>query len=604
MNLWYSYKDRLPDDVRAAIEKRILAFKYWYDEPTPKGIVDQKWYWSENHRAIYHAIELLAGQAFPDRVFTNDGKTGAQHAAHAKRLLEQWFDEKARFGFDEWHSDVYYQKDVDPLLTLAELADDPRIARQASIMLDQVLLDIAVHLQKGDFGATHGRSYMKDKSVATDEDTFGLAKLLFDDTPAPYQSAEDAGATLFANARRYRLPEAIRRIAVSDRTGVDRERMGVPLDPSAPVTDHPVEPYGFDFGPENVPFWWDRGALTAWQELPTTFATADKYDLWATEAFKPFADFRSLGSDPKTLQQLGHDLAPQLAFGVLSQVNTYTWRSPDAMLSSAQDYRPGMRGEQYHAWQATLDGEALVFTTLPGNEPRPGTDSKWEDGDMYWTGEAAMPRTAQQGRVALNLYAPAYAAPDGGPFKSLSYLPMTHAWFPTERFDEVRQRGNWTLGRKGDGYVALWSWRPVHWRPHDPAQVPTGGLTKDFDLVADGGADNVWITEVGDAKQWGSLDAFSQAVTTAPITVTPRPAKAQGVPGGFDVGYTSPSEGQLSFSSDGPLTVDGQDQALGDYPRMDNPWTTVPFGTRKMTVRDGTFSLTLDTERWTRATGA
>ena len=268
LNLWYSYRDRLPKDVQAAIKKRILAFKYWYTEPTPKGIIDQKWYWSENHRAIYHTIELLAGQAFPDATFTNDGRTGAQHAQHARTLLADWFDEKARFGFDEWHSDVYYQKDVDPLLTLAEFAEDQRIARQASIMLDQVLLDIALHLQKGDFGATHGRSYMKDKSVATDEDTFGLSKLLFDDTPSPYQSAEDAGAALFARARKYRLPEVIRRIARSDQTMVDRERMGVPLDPSAPVTDNPPAPYGYDFGLDNVPFWWDRGALTAWQELP------------------------------------------------------------------------------------------------------------------------------------------------------------------------------------------------------------------------------------------------------------------------------------------------------------------------------------------------
>ncbi len=36
------------------------------------------------------------------------------------------------------------------------------------------------------------------------------------------------------------------------------------------------------------------------------------------------------------------------------------------------------------------------------------------------------------------------------------------------------QRGHWTIGRKGDGYVALWSWRATRWREHDPAKVPTG----------------------------------------------------------------------------------------------------------------------------------
>ena len=44
------------------------------------------------------------------------------------------------------------------------------------------------------------------------------------------------------------------------------------------------------------------------------------------------------------------------------------------MLSSAQDYRPGCFGEQYHAWQATLDEDAVVFTTHPKDEPERGTE--------------------------------------------------------------------------------------------------------------------------------------------------------------------------------------------------------------------------------------
>ena len=32
-----------------------------------------------------------------------------------------------------------------------------------------------------------------------------------------------------------------------------------------------------------------------------------------------------------------------------------------------------------------------------------------------------------------------------------------------ERFDEVVQQNGWTFGRRGNGYVALWSWR---WPPY------------------------------------------------------------------------------------------------------------------------------------------
>jgi hypothetical protein len=601
MNLWYADKDKLPTDVKDAIEQRFIHFKYWYTDPTPKGVIDQKWYWSENHQAIFHTLELLAGQAFPTYKFTVDGKTGAWHEARAKKLLDAWFDQKARFGFSEWHSDVYYQKDIDPLLTLAEYAKDPKVVEQASSILDLVLLDIALHLQKGDFGATHGRSYMKDKSISTDEDTFGLSKLLFDDTPDPYQGTDDAGATLFAVSKKYRMPEAIRRIATSDAEMVDKERMGVPLDASAPVSDHPKEPYGFGFGEDNVPFWWDRGALTVWQEVPTTIAVADKYNLWDTDFFKPFLPFKELGKDTKNLQQLAHDLAPQISFGLLSEVNTYTWRNANAMLSTAQSYRPGYRGEQYHSWQATLDGKALVFTQSPGNEPKTG--DKWVDGDKYWTGEAFMPRSAQHGRVSMNLYAPGYKPADKGSIlESFTYLPMTHAWFPSERFDEVVRAGNWTFGRKGDSYVALYSWRPVDWVQHDPTQVPTGGLTKDFDLVANGGADNVWIAEVGDKTASGSFADFQAKISAAPMTVTPRPVTKDGLPGGFDVAYTSPSEGALTFSQTGDLTVDGKPESISNYPRYDNPWVKQPFGDRTTKVSIDGKTLTLDTKNWTRTT--
>ena len=102
------------------------AFKYWYTEPTPPGLIDNKYYWSENHRIIFHTLEYLAGQAFPKARFDNDGRTGAEHRAHAKQLIDDWIAEKARFGFTEWHSDVYYQKDVTPLLSLVEWADDER----------------------------------------------------------------------------------------------------------------------------------------------------------------------------------------------------------------------------------------------------------------------------------------------------------------------------------------------------------------------------------------------------------------------------------------------------------------------------------------------
>jgi len=61
--------------------------------------------------------------------------------------------------------------------------------------------------------------------------------------------------------------------------------------------------------------------------------------------------------------------------------------------------------DQVHAWQATIDHNALVFTTHPSRPTPQSLD--WG----YWTGSASLPRTAQQDNVAIHLYAPSDQLP-------------------------------------------------------------------------------------------------------------------------------------------------------------------------------------------------
>ena len=247
--------------------------------------------------------------------------------------------------------------------------------------------------------------------------------------------------------------------------------MGVPLDPSLPVDPNATGVAGYSFrDPKNVAFWWEKGAQTAWQTVPLTLDTLDQYGLWESDFFKPFKPIADLtGGDRDVAQSLAQQLDPMLGFALLTAVDTYTYRSDAVMLSTAQSYRPGKASEQHHISQATLDENAIVFTTHPKNEPQSGT--QWPDDDGYWTGNGSLPRAAQHGALSMSLYTPVFANP-GPPLDSFDYLPYTHAYFPQERFDEVVQAGGWTFGRKGSGYVALYSWRPVHWRTYsDPGDL-------------------------------------------------------------------------------------------------------------------------------------
>jgi hypothetical protein len=590
-------------------EQALRDFKYDYADPTPERIVDGEqvvdamWYWTENHHLIFRVCEYLAGQRMKKDVFSVTGLTGKQHMKRAQPFLFQWLDERAQLGFTEWHSNVYYNLDIRPLLTLVEFAKNKKLRKKASMVLDLVLLDIALHTHRGTFGATHGRSYIKDKASADTEDTFDASKMLFDDTTLPYRSRGSATAVAFARARKYRLPEVIRRIAVHDGPMVDRERMNLPLDevpPEDPETAPiPEAPFGWDYSDEAyLPFWWSMNAQPVWQLLPLTFEVANRENLWASQ-FEPFVPLRDIveveGDIEQTIinaQIWAGRLWEMINQSLLKEVNTYTYRTADYMLSTAQDYRKGVRGSQTHTWQATLSERAMVFTSHPSYLPveEGGTipaDWNWqqedEPGPGYWTGESTQPRSAQHENVGISIYSPQY---DALPSFGFDFRAETHAYFPVAHFDEVVRAGNWTFGRKDDGYVALYSWREVAWRGGQPEVFENAGL--DFDLVAEGGADNVWVVECGRLADWpGGFAAFQAAFTDESVTVNP-------TEDAFDVTFASPSHGSVELGWEGPIVVDGVSHALSDYPRFDNPFVTTEFGETKYQIEYDEASLVLD----------
>jgi hypothetical protein len=586
LTLWFGAA-ALPDRVIEPIADRLRGFRYWYTDDAAVDGTDERWYWSENHRLIFHACEYLAGQALPLDRFAVTGLTGNEHRERAADRLAAWFDEKAVDGFSEWHSDVYYAKDIAPLVTLAEFADDPALAGRAATFCDLVLYDLALHCRRGNVGVTHGRSYMKYKSAAATQPVFGACKLCFDDTDEPWPRDDgndvdllplNESAALLARTRRYRPPAVLRRIATSTEEVVDREAMGVVIDPAEPHREHPVRPDGLSYSdPAMVPFWWDRGALTPWQILPLTIATLDQHDLWEANLFAMFRHIRdALGTDPAVWQQIAADLHPMVNAGLLAEVHTYTWRNAHGMLSTSQRYRAGTAGFQHHVWQATLDERAVVFTTHPGNPPSAAVGD-YLDGDRYWTGSATLPRSAQHRRVGVHAYEPAYPPPTGEIFASFAYEPYTHAYFPTEHFDQTIRAGHWTFGRRRDGYLALWSWRAPEWR-HPDASIYAAGLTDVFDLVADGGADNVWIVELGDADQSVSFETFCASCANAAITIDDPGWGAAGPHPGFGVRYESPAEGIVEWRRGDPLLVDGAVVDLEHDHRFDNPYTSIGRG--------------------------
>jgi hypothetical protein len=562
---------RLPTAVIDAIRDRMLANRYRYDDPLPKGRIDNQWFWSENHRLIVLMNEYLAGQRYPDAMFAVTGLTGAQHHARAHPEILEWIHERGQLGFFEWHSNVYMLKDVSPLLTLVELSDDADIVTGAAMALDLCLMDMASHLQAGCFTAPRGRTYKKDKMSSLDEDTFCTQKFVFDDTKADYPSTNDGGATYLCAAKRYRPPQVMVSIATDDRTTVVRERHGVFFDDRSPVTDHPKAPFGRDFeNLANLRFWWSLGAIGMWPMARASVRAANEFKLWDTDQFSQIKLLASLNQfDPEKIRVWEQARAAVIDFGYLGEANTYAYRNTRVSLASVLDHRFGEMRDQIHSWQAAIDENAMMFTTHPVTDVDHSTN--WEDDGKpgYWTGEATVPRSAQFERTAIHIYQPAWdKSTDPLVWTVFEYRQFTHAYVPQDHFDAIRQVGHWTIGERSGGYIALWSWRKPTWRVYDPAVIATRGMKKPFDLVADGGPDNVWIVEVGRQEDDGDLDRFVASLTAHDPEVTRDAA-------GFTVAWDSPSAGRLEFGSTGAFRVRGAEQALHGFPRHESPWGKV-----------------------------
>jgi hypothetical protein len=185
-------------------------------------------------------------------------------------------------------------------------------------------------------------------------------------------------------------------------------------------------------------------------------------------------------------------------------------------------------------------------------------------------------------------------------FAPFAYEQYTHAYFPTQCFDETIRAGHWTFARRRDGYVGLWSWRAPEWRRHDPTTTYTGGLTELFDLVADGGADNVWIVELGDAELSGTFVEFCAACADAAITVDDPGWAADGPHPGFGIRYESPAEGIVEWRRDEPLSVNGSAVDLEHDQRFDNPFTSIRRGDTVVPITDDGGGWVLDLAAGTR----
>ena len=89
--------------------------------------------------------------------------------------------------------------------------------------------------------------------------------------------------------------------------------------------------------------------------------------------------------------------SPDREIHALFRVNLETYRTPDYVAGSAQDYRKGVGGFQQQSWMASLGGKASIWT----HHPAADTENVLPN---FWSGNGVLPRVARRKNVVVSIH--------------------------------------------------------------------------------------------------------------------------------------------------------------------------------------------------------
>lgn len=543
LKLAYACPERITPSAGVTLRRTLLGFKYWLAEPG----VDAMCFWSENHQLLFAAAEYLAGSLFPTDTFTNDRRTGEAHRLDAETRLHRWFDLRFRHGYSEWLSGVYYEEDIAGLTVLIDHAPSQVIVDRATMALDLILLDVALHRFQGRFAASAGRLYEAQKKNPDAVEMQLVADAAFGDQPITPRWNQLG--MLFALRDSYEVPGPLREIAAHQGTVTVRTSQGLDIAEANRVYDNPYDPET-----TGALLW----SMEAFANPGAIRATMAAFHAWRLERNPFLSDLAAFGRVPSiALPTLARALNPVVQGTALQRANVTTHRTPAYLLSSAQHHQVGAFGDQQHLWHGLLDGAIPLFTTHPGlalveNATRQRTPD-------LWVGNGVNPDIGQDGGVLLARY-------DTRVRKGYGEGPRaryTHLYLPLDRLDELDLGGTRLIGRAGRALLAV---------------LGTGPLARVSDTeVVQQGRDTGWAVVLADVADFGSVGEFAKSVGV--VTLDGRVMRAQTPYGWYELAA-------------GTLRRDGI-LLDADHLRYDCPWVQARRDAARIDIVGESETLTL-----------
>ena len=496
IRILYVHQDKVPANDITEMKETLLNYKYWMDQPGQDGMC----FWSENHQILFSSAEYLLGKLYPDEIFTNDGKTGTEHRDMGRVRVLSWLEQRWLYGFTEWYSNTYYVEDVAPLINLIDFADE-EVSIKAQIILDLLIHDVATQSYKGHFVASSGRMYENGKRNGTGG---SMSKLIANIWGNRYGYDEDKGMMQNFNYSKYQVPAVIKAIGFDESEQVIKATNGLNL--SELAGENLIGQQD-----NQIMMQWAMESFTNPEVISNTVDYLDNNGMFTNEFLHDFkmvniGFVKTLGLLP-AISRLLNPVSDGIS---IQRANTYTYKTPDFMLTSAQSYHPGTFGDQQHLWNAIIEKGVSIFTT------HPATVGSSMNSPGYWVGNGTHPHVAQEENVVLNIY----KIPSEAGFMGKKPADFTHAHFPKDKMDEVIIDGNYAFGRLGEKYVAFTAKNELYYTKK--ARSKSKKLNENssrYDLIQDG-RDTYWIFEVSTKAKESNFEQFITRIKNNKVSFT------------------------------------------------------------------------------------
>lgn len=528
LRVLYDYKHLITKKTISRLEESIFKFKYWMDEPGD----DSMCYWSENHQLLFFTCQYLAGQYAPEKKFENSGYSGRDMVQISKVRLLRWLERRYTYGFVEWHSNTYYEEDIAPLSNLIDFCNDAEIVQKSKMIMDLILLDMAMHGYKGLLVASSGRCYEDQKKYPLEQDTLEIMETLSGYKNINTYDYERISSN-FHLRKRYEIPDLIRMIAKDESDVVIKTSMGLNL-------KEVKNELGSQMDIENVGYYlWAMESFTNPEGVRSTMNIFNQFKMNENIFLKDLAVLKHKWLNP-VLPLVTKILNPATHGVAIQRANTYTYKTKDYLLSTAQNYHPGTFGDQQHIWQATLSKDVPVFTTHPAKALF--EDNSRNFSPSYWVGSGILPHSVQDKNMCMSIY-------KVNQRKGLlegDRLHYTHAYFPKDLMDEVVHDDCYIFGRLGDTYIALIGLNPLIFNKKDSS-----------DLIQEGKV-TYWICQI---ENKGSFKDFITATKKKKITFN-------------QMTLTYESDQLYALKYKGAFKINTEIQNL-EYERLESPYGMV-----------------------------